>query len=532
MQTTSKHSSTLVGWWFSVLFALCAFSSWATALTSPFWNDEVLTATVLRLGSASRIWAALKAGADQQPPFFYWLSSLVIHSPRHTEFWMRAPAIAGFCVLLLTVFVFMFRARGPAAALVSAAVLISSGGLYYASEARPYGAMLGCIGVAAVLWQKRKRGDYSAVTLVALTLTLVAVSALHYFGLFVVMIFGLVEIFIAFRSRRPDWALLLSLSLAGIPLICAWSLLQTGATQYGGAFWARPSLRTLAGAYRFTLSLPTVGSRILFRFHGTDITPGFLGPVILLAIVVGLLLLRSRPSPAGKPAPRPVSPELDLALGLFLLPLLAGIAGMVLGVFTPRYAIGSLIGAAMIFGWAMASLDQRFAYALAALLTLFFVWHQSVQDIVRMAAFSAGEGPSVIAQQEFAPIFRLAQAGDSIVISDGHLFLEAEYYADPAIRARLLYLQDHKLAVQFAGTDSVESTNDGVQRYLNLRLETPAAFLKDHPDFKMASRTGSIGWLPAYLMHEGAQLETIESNARGLTISRVRIPSSSSRLSG
>lgn len=518
-----EESHLLATSWFFGLFVLTAFSSCTTALTRPFWTDEVFTAAVVRLGSVWKIWNALQKGADQQPPVFYWITWFT-SSPQHSEFWMRMPGIAGFSVLMLTLFFFMYRAKGAVAALVSVAVLMSSEGLYYASEARPYGALLGCLGLAAVLWQERKRGNDSSRNLVALVLALTAVCALHYFGLFAVMVFGLVEVFLGLRSRKLDSALLLSLPLTLIPLMFAKRLIHLAHSQYAGAFWAHPSLTTLAKAYKFTFFIRTLYFESLSRFRGTAIILGFLVPVSVLLAALGILFFRSRRQGLRvTPNLRVVPPEVLLGVGFLLLPLIVGAAAVVTGAFTPRYAIGSLIGAAVIFGWVIASVRDNLGYVVAATLTLIFVSHQSLQDIQRMAGFMHGTVPAVVARDGFEPIFRRAHSGESIVIPDGHLFFEATEYADAEIRSRLLYLQDHKLALQFAGTDSIETANDAIKPYFDLRLEQPAAFLSKHRDFIMASHN-LTGWLPAYLVRAGAQIEMIEKNAQGVTVSRVHLP--------
>lgn len=523
VQREGERNSPVIAW-FCGLFLLTAFSSCTTALTRPLWNDEVITAVVVRLKHFSSIWNALQKGADAQPPAYYWLSTWLPSGSENPEFWLRVPAVIGFLVLIVSVFLFMYSAKGPAAAIVSAAVLISSEGLYYASEARPYGALLGSLGLAAFLWQRRKQGDQSSATLIGLIFVLTIACALHYFGIFAAMIFGLAEISLGTTSRRPDWKLLLSLPVTLVPLLCAERLIRGEHNQYGTAFWARPSWRTFFGAYKFSFSMPTISFGTLFRFHGADINIGHLLPVIFLVTVLAVLFFRARRG-GGAPGPnlRVVPPELVLGISFLFLPVVVGSASLVTGAFTERYAIGSLIGTAVVFGWVMTAVGDRFAYSVAFILALFLLLHQTLPDIRRMAELMHGRTATAIARADLSPIFRRARSDEPLVIPDGHLFLEATQYADVAVRHNLVYLQDHALALQFAGADTSEATNDGIRPYIDIRLKPPIAFLAKYNRFLMATRV-SAGWLGTYLRCAGAQIQQLETNSEGIKIFAVSLP--------
>src|SRR5438105_14381159 len=129
MNSTEREKSlsdALCRCWFLLLFVLTGFSACATALTRPFWNDEICTVGVAGLKSLRAIRNALAHGADAQPPLFYWISGWCARLPVPEEFGLRLPAIAGFLALMAAVFIFVRRARGPLAALVSVAILLSS----------------------------------------------------------------------------------------------------------------------------------------------------------------------------------------------------------------------------------------------------------------------------------------------------------------------------------------------------------------------------------------------------------------------
>jgi hypothetical protein len=515
--------SRLADGWVLGLFIIAVFSACTSALTRPLWNDEVITSAMAHLAPHA-MFEAMQNGADAQPLAFFALTVWARHAPSTPEFGIRLPAIIGFSTLIVAVFVFMRRAKGSVAALVSVAVLASSEGLYYGSEARPYGALLGAVGLAAVLWQKRKRGDHSTLNLICLIIALAAVASLHYYALFVIIIFGLVELFLAW-SGRPDWKFFLLLPFSLAPIVLARPLINASRSQYGNAFWAHPTWKSILGGYEFTFSNP-VASWVLFRLgSGREISLGDLLPLAFLLAVVGVLFRRAiRSGFAGIRNAAGIPPELVLACGLLLLPLIEGIAGMlVLGAFTPRYAISSLIGAAIVFGWAVGSLGRRPAYLVAAAITLILLLRQLPVDIGRMAQFAAGVTPAGKAHRDFEAIYRRTNVGLPVVVSDGHLFIEACHYSDPENQSRIIYLQDRKLALRFTGNDGIDATNEAWKRYLDLHLEDPGAFLATHRDFVVIRRGDDNEWLSPYLRNIGAHFETVEKSDQRLAVYRVRI---------
>ncbi|MCU1337791.1 MAG: family glycosyltransferase, 4-amino-4-deoxy-L-arabinose transferase [Bryobacterales bacterium] len=518
-----KRPRVVLGLWACALLLIAALSAYASARFRPLWHDEIYTAALAHQGSPARIWDALARAADANPPPYYVLAATLSSLPVNEELSLRLPSLVGFLVFLGSVAFFVWRAFGPLSCLVASAVLVSSETLYYGSEARPYGALLGAFGLAAILWQHRRRGgEPRRATLVFLILCLSIPCSLHYYGALGVMMFGLTEVAAGIRTRKPDWRFLLALPLTLIPVLLALPLIKAAHGQFGGAFWARASLKSIAAGYLFTFSLPQFGAIGLARLpSGREITLAdmFL-PAVLMLAACGLIW-RQRRTPERLTWPQP---ELLLASALLLLPFVTGLVGIVsTGIFAPRYALASTIGAAVFSGWLLPAWNRKAAYGLAAVLTLALIGNEVPRAVHRLSALASGETPRRSVNQRLAPLYRRMDSGASAVIADGLVYLETFHYASPKYRSSLLYLEDRQSAKRISGNDTLDGGLLNLQPYVGFHLELASDFLAANREFLMLSTGQPLEWLPKYLRQGNAQINTIETIGT-LTLSSVRLP--------
>jgi len=508
------------------------FSAVITALMRPLWYDEIGTATVSGLQSVSRIWTALLNAADAQPPAFFWVTVLSRRYFGNSELGLRLPAIVGFSVIAICLYVFSRRVWGRVPGLVALLVLMCSQGLYYASEARPYGLLLGCLGIAALLWQNRKHGNRSTPNMAGLLGALTAVCAFHYYGVFVIAVFAAVEITLALLSRKPDWAVICGLPLCALPVVFALPLIDATRQQITAGFWGRPSFKTLADGYVFSLVNVPLNQWTLFHLRSGR--PVGAGDILLLLFVAGAIVFvfregRHHPVTVGTLHNAPV--ELLLATGLLLLPLIAWLAAKaVLGGYTPRYTIGAIAGSAMLAAWIANCLGERSSLVIAASLTVAFGAIQSQQDIRSLWSYRKGETARSIARGRLEPLYRLIDNGTPLVVPDGHLLFESWYYSRPNSRPGLIYLQDRKMAMRFSGSDSYDVVNERLKPYIALHLEDPRAFLHDRRDLLMARKGAEPwSWADKYFDSTGARYQTVAKGQDNLVISRVLLANPSGR---
>lgn len=514
--------------WAGGLLLIVALSAYATARYRPLWHDEVYTAAVSRLGSPGKIWGALAQAVETNPPLYYMIEASARKLPVSEELGLRLPSLVGFLVFIGSVAFFVRRAFGPLSGLLAVAVLASSEALYYGSEARPYGLLLGAFGLAAILWQHRKRGSASPATVVFFALCLAVACSLHYYAVFGLMMFGLAEVLAEIRVRKFDWPVLLAFPLALVPLFIALPLVRAAKSAFGGAFWAHSSLKSILAGYSFVFSSPQFGAINLARLaSGRAITLGDLFlPIVLIVAVCGIIGHR-RKSPERLNWPRP---ELLLAFAFLLLPLVTGLVCMATtGIFTPRYALASTMGVAVFSAWLIPAWNRIAAYAFGAVLTLALICNEVPATFHRLSALAAGETPASSVNQGLIPVFRMMDAGATLVIADGHLYLQSLHYAVPQYRSSLLYLEDRELAVRFSGNDTIDAGFLKLQPYENIPLRHAPDFLEANRQFVLLSTGNPREWLPAYLRQRNAQIQAIEtigaSDLTGTsTLYRVQLP--------
>ena len=143
----------LAGWGLFSFFYL----GWALFVSSrkQLWFDELVTYSVDHLPTWADAWHALAIGVDANPPLFHFVNRLLLATFGDTNAVQRASSVFGFWAMLLCVFLIVHRKHSAAAAWVATLIPLCSGVAYYATEARPYGMVLGFVSFAIICWLRR-----------------------------------------------------------------------------------------------------------------------------------------------------------------------------------------------------------------------------------------------------------------------------------------------------------------------------------------------------------------------------------------
>jgi hypothetical protein len=181
---------------------------WLAAHTL-FWDDEFNT-LYISAGKWPAILAALRTGADQHPPSFYFLTHLITSFFGATHLTVRAASIFGFWLMSVCLYALGRRYMSPAWSVVLLLLPCGTGPYYwYASDARGYSLMCGFAAVAVLCWVKATLGEMRPITIPALFISLAGTVACHYYGIFIVGPLALGEAVRYARMRRLDvplWA--------------------------------------------------------------------------------------------------------------------------------------------------------------------------------------------------------------------------------------------------------------------------------------------------------------------------------------
>ena len=116
------------------------------------WMDEQITVHIAALGSPSAIWKALAAGADPNPPLTHLLVLLCSRLFGAHTYVFRIPAIVGYWVGMLSLFLYLRRRTTPTWALLGTVISMGMAGFEWSYESRSYALFYGTTMAALLFW--------------------------------------------------------------------------------------------------------------------------------------------------------------------------------------------------------------------------------------------------------------------------------------------------------------------------------------------------------------------------------------------
>src|SRR5262245_43702240 len=474
--------------WFLAGFSLLYLAvTGLVAARRPLWNDELYTLYIARLPDFSDVWDALSTGAEQLPPFFYVLTRVSLALFGATELALRLPEMLGFWVMGLCLFWFVAKRLPVAYGCLALLFPLITGAFYYASEARPYGLVLGFSGLALLAWQAATDGKARLLPPAGLAVSLAAAVACHYHAVFVVVALALGEVVRSLTRRRMDLQVWTALALGLVPIPGFLPLIQR-AMEYSSAFWSKPRWLSIPESY-YALLTPAV-------------LP--LMTLLVLGAVYPVTTTARRQVARSAPSLRPH--ELAAAAGFLVIPILAvALSMLVTGAFTERYALPAVLGCSIIVAVAAHRLlcDRPAAAAILALSLCGFFSSLGVKSLANIAAIREANAQTI----EF---LRSEGRGDlPIAVSDQHAFMTLAHYGPRDIASRLVYLADPGKAAQYLGHNSVEKgTLALLKPWFHLPIEEYGPFLASGRGFLVYGSAGHfLNWLLSDLAVSRRHLE-------------------------
>jgi len=181
------------------------------AVTRPFWLDELFTFYIVTMPDWAGMIDLIQRGPDQNPLLFYALTRFIVSILGESEWAFRLPAMVGYWVFCVALYLWVrLLGGGQTAALVAMTTPVFTNVVYYASEARPYGLMLGCFGAALVSYTLgdifAQQPDYRYWAWLGLGVSLSTAMAFHYLALIPIGCMWLVEAYRTWHTRQWQWA--------------------------------------------------------------------------------------------------------------------------------------------------------------------------------------------------------------------------------------------------------------------------------------------------------------------------------------
>jgi Dolichyl-phosphate-mannose-protein mannosyltransferase len=471
------------------------------------WIDEFMvlwTDSVQNLSQVVQIQRFYPASLD---PVLYHVAahaSIQVFGP--TAFALRLPALAGFLLMQACLFIFVDRIAGSAAGIVALAFPATTPAFNYAIEGRPYGLMLGFIGIAMVSWQASVRNrSRRLATLIALALAIAGAVNTHYFGVLVLVPLCAAEGWRTLQQRRFDLPVLCSIVVgaAGIMFVLPF-------TKSAGEFKTHiydPNVQLSRIPAAYSMFIPIGGRRFL----------GFqsLGLIFIAGIVcLSIFLLRNR---------RKLVSESELVFIFFLaaLPFVAfGIAKFVTHTLESRYSLGALVGIAAMAGIALGPIARRSAgFFLISILVLTCAVttkriineeHETRQNLSTLTTSS--EVNTYLRQNRNAKIY----------IQNLHDFALASYYGpDPEIRSRLALLFSREVELRVYGVDTGALTAMHMKRFTPFNIDDfeslkaqPGANLIAVPDRHLPP----VDWIKEAIEHSHLRIDPVGPAFGGVAV--------------
>jgi hypothetical protein len=456
---------------FTILFLACSIER---GLRTKLWSDELYTIYMAKLASAGDIIALNDASPPLYPIIAHWLLPII----GNDALAVRLPTTLGYCAMILGVLAFC-RRRLPAAFAFGAALLACERTVFYATEGRTYGLVLGCAAGALLFWQMAAEGRKRGWAIALLALCCALMVALHYYAIFLLVPLALAEAVRWRDTGRPDlgvWAAMLPAPL----VLASHYVLFVASQEYQAHFWAQASLADIAAFYA--------------RF--------LLPPLILcgLAFSVGAFLPGSSAHRSEQKETLPLHEWTAVVALVFMPAVVVLVAMFTTHVFHERYILWAVIGFALLGATALSVAVRGHAAVGVVLagLALAGLARLEIGPLLERPVLREGEGVS----QELSAI--ASDGAEPILVANAHVFMELSYYLAPPLRERLIYPLSRELDLKHLGFDTDAISLGSLGRRAQIRVKAYDEVLADRKSFLLAAVEGD--YLPQHLTDKGYRI--------------------------
>ncbi len=477
-----------------VHFAACFLQSH----DKPLWLDELFTFHIANRPSASAVLAALQTGAETHPPATYLLGHILIPLLGDAD-GIRLPAMVGFWLMGVCVFFIVLRSYNFAGAVLAVALPYVTGPFYYAYEGRAYGILLGCAGLAFLSWTHCRREDGSRIWFLALPSSVAIAIWSHFYAVLIGIPLMLGEAYTTIQHRRLRprvWISLLAGYLALLPLLGMMRAVRANVQvdRSRNVYW-------LAFAFVY---------RELFNNFGAVL---LLSLLMLAALVLYNRVWAGRQRlSAGEDAPGFGRSELIAVVTFSLMPLWVEVlCYIVAGFYLPRHAMLVVFGFSLLLPpvlWLAGTPPRAVLLTLIGTCLFLFAFQQAL--VAKKVLLSRD---SLVVRQKVLPAIPLP--GDlPVAVQDARVCLRWQYYAPPALRARLRYLGSPELGLAYTGASVMDRAMLGLEQITPVQVRPYDTFVAENRQFLVywdadPPEVGASGWLVRKLLDSHAELQLL-----------------------
>jgi hypothetical protein len=445
------------------------------------WFDELHTFYIAQAPTVARFIEEVRR-LDWNPPLMFALVRGSFTLFGISELTTRLPAVLGYFLASACMFVFVRRRAGALWAAVGVALFWYSPFSYFASEARPYGILLGFMGVTLVAWDSAATRSKRGWALAGIAAGNTGMMLSHVFGPLVIMPFCVGELVRNWRQRRIDWPMWAALLLPLISAVVYIPLVQSAEA----AVFPPENQGSIQKAVWFY-------SKVFVQ-----VLPPLLAAA---AVAFAIALRRRRASGNDDAAPGFAAHEVAFFVPSLLSPaLLNAVAMRTHTAFYDRYGITMVLTMCVFLALFVAyeSRLNRVAGFAAAVVTVGFLLLRVIGTLVAQPPAYSSKFTQVHPELPF-------------VDNSALTFLEMDHREDSAFLRRLYFLSDRASAIQYAHSTLTEGM-PVLKQYFPVRANTPtySDFVAQHRHFLVYGMIDEQGeWLLKKLRAEGATLTEV-----------------------
>lgn len=456
------------------------------------WLDELITLHIAQLGSASSIWRALAQAADPNPPLTHLavLTSLRIFG--NHELALRLPAVLGYWVGLLSLFLFLRRRLPATWALAGTVFSMANAGFDYSYESRSYGIFYGLAMLAIFCWARAVDPAVSTsrrrVFLFGMAFALAAGICTNYFAVLAFFPIAGGELVRSFRRRRLTSRIWIALGLAATPLFAFRSLIQASIHRFAPHAWNKVSLGQALDSY-------------------TQMVEVILFPVIVLLVLAAIVHFLStlcarcrsciRPTWLARLADTQADSsdfslplhEVTAAFFLMLYPFLGYLVASIHGgMLSPRFVLPVCLGFAIAGIVTAHHIFGRLPHAGAIALVLVFATF-----IGRVCAVGETYNSQKRCFYQVLQHLSASSGNEPIAVPDPLMVLTLAHYAPPSVASRIVFPVDFPAIRAFRGEDSPEENLWAGRSLYHLDIVPLADFQRTASNYLILASEGN--WL-------------------------------------
>ncbi|MEO6805988.1 MAG: glycosyltransferase family 39 protein [Edaphobacter sp.] len=470
------------------------------------WQDEIFsfqTDRVASLGEVLRIQGSYPISLE--PPPYHIMSHAAMKVLGPTAFALRLPAFAGFLLMQVCLYFFVRNLAGWRAGLVAMAFPALTWTMYYSTEGRPYGVLLGAYALAALCWQvaSRREGTPEQRTtgrvwpLVGLALTLALALNVHFYGVLLLIPMCGAELVRTVSRRRLDGGMLAAI-VAGMASLVATIPYVKASGEFKQHYYAAAiSVHMLTQPYRQMIMDYTTYPHIVQTV------------LALLLMLVGALVVWGCVRAVRRRTVAMPAAEWALVLLLALMPVFAFALGkLVTHALEVRHSIGAIVGISVLFAIAIAPMLRRKSvfYAVMVVMLTGIVAVNLIRVLQAMV-----ETAQTMATLTVAPELKSkvdAMADRNIYFQDLGMWEVASLYEpDPELRSRLVLVYSRNEEMSRRGHDTMYLTAVHTKRFSDQPIVSYDDLRKMPGEHAFATFHSGWSWTDDAFADEAAHVE-------------------------